>query len=174
MEAVTTTQEQNTNHYLRQQLHKELKTFNKNGILFPIRNNKLSPQDHYKNRSNKACRLVPKTLYHRLRTLPTHQIQDLLPHIYETITLRDIKNTGIPAWLGDTITTRKKYDRWYWKTRLTRIPFNQAAKSITPPLMTKLQHRAHEYHIKTTIERNSHLTGPPLWLLLRSLDEESH
>ena len=160
------------NQQLRLQLHKELKTFNKNGILFPTRNNKLSPQDHYKNRSSKTCRQVPRLLYHRLRTLPTYQLQDLLPHIDETVTIRDTKSTGTPAWLGDTITTRKKYDHWYWKTRLSQTPFNQALRHWENPLMTKIQRRIHEFHLRATIERNSHLKGPPLWFLLRSIEWE--
>ena len=160
------------NQQLRQQLNKELQTFSKNGILFPIRNDKLSPQDHYKNRSNKTCRLVPKLLYHRLRTLPTYQLQNLLPNTYGTVTLRDTKNTGTPAWLGDTPTIRKKYDHWYWKTRTRQIPYCQAIRQLENPFMTKIQRRAHEYHLRTMTERNSHLKGPPLWLLLRSINWE--
>lgn len=155
---------------LRQQLLKELKSFAKTGILFPTINIKLSPQDHYINQSNRPIRKIPISLSNRFQKLSKTQIHTILPHVHEPITIREVKCNGTPSWLCDTITVRKKYDHWYWKTRLSRTPFNHAVKQFYNPFMTKLHKRAHEFHLKATIQRNSHLEGPPKWLIIQSIE----
>jgi hypothetical protein len=151
-------------------LHKELKLFFVSGMLFPIRNNKLLPEDHYVNHSKVPIRQVSRPLFDRVQTLSATQKQYIFPHIYDSITIKETKRTKTPSWLGDTTTTRKKYDQWYWKMRLLRTPFNQAFKLGTNPLMTTIQKRAHEFHIEAAIQRNSHLEGPPKWLIIQSLE----
>jgi hypothetical protein len=158
------------NKELQAQLHKELKAFHTKGLLYPVYNSKLSPQDHYMSRSKRPIRKATQPLFDRLQKLSITQKENLLPHVYDTITILEHKSDKIPSWLGDTITTRKKYDHWYWKTRLSLKPFNNSVKSITNPLMTKLQQRAHEFHLRAAIERNSHLQGPPKWILLQSIE----
>jgi len=155
---------------LRAQLLKELKSFRKSGILFPINNVKLTPQDHYISYSNRPAKRASRPLFDRLQTLTTIQKQFQSPYSYGTITISETPNTQIPAWLGDTITTRKRYDQWYWKMRLSRTPFNLAWTFGTNPLMTKIQRRAHDFHIRTAIERNSHLEGPRKWSIIQSIN----
>ena len=150
-------------------LHKEIKSFGNSGILYPIHNEKLSSTDHYTNLSDAPTRKVARPLYDRIQTLSDKTRRKLLPPIYYHLEIEPTTPSKSPSWLGDTITTRRKYDQWYWKTRITRHPFNQAVKIGTNPLMTKIQQRAHDYHIKAAIERNSHLEGPPKWLIISSI-----
>jgi hypothetical protein len=180
MESITTASSQNLstlmpntpfpNQKYHHKLHKELKLFFVSGMLFPIRNNKLSPEDHYTNHSEVPIKQVSKPLFNRVQTLSAAERQYVFPHIYVPIIIKETKHIKKPSWLGDTITTRKRYDQWYWKMRILRTPFNQAFKLNTSSLITKIQKRAHEFHIKAAIQRNSHLEGPPKWLILQSIE----
>ena len=154
----------------KQQLHKEIRNFRKTGILFPIQNDKLSPQDHYINTSSQMPRRIPGLLFDRIRKLHISVQQRLLPKVIEPIQIHEIRNNGIRSWYGDTTTTRKKYDQWYWKTKLRRIPYCQSLLYWNEPLMTKLQQKAHKFHLEAAIQRNSHLEGPPKWMILQSID----
>ena len=155
---------------LRTQLHKEIKSFKKHGILFPTHNPKLTFTEHYISYSKQSSKRVTRPLFDRLQRLTTTQKQLLSPYSEDAITISEIRRKHTSAWLGDTITTRKRYDQWYWKTRLTRTPFNNACKIGTNPLMTRLQRRAHDFHIAAAIERNSHLEGLPKWKIIQSID----
>jgi hypothetical protein len=155
---------------LRTQLHKEIKSFRKYGVLFPVHNPKLTFLEHYICYSTQPSKRVTQPLFDRLQNLTTKQKQLLSPYSDDTIIISEITRKHTSAWLGDTITNRRKYDQWYWKMRLTRTPFNQAVKLITNPLMTRLQRRAHDFHLEAAIQRNSHLTGPPKWLIIQSID----
>jgi hypothetical protein len=157
---------------LRTQLHKEIKSFRKHGILFPVHNPKLNFLEHYICYSNRSSKRATRPLFDRLQNLTTKQKQLLSPYSDDTITISEIPRKHTSAWLGDTITTRKKYDQWYWKTRLSRIPFNNACKIGTNPLMTRLQRRAHDFHINAAIERNSHLEGPLKWSIIHSIESD--
>jgi hypothetical protein len=138
-------------------------------MLFPTYNAKLTSQDHYISYSSRSAKKASRPLFDRLQALTTTQKQFQSPYSYDTITISETPHTRTPAWLGDTITTRKRYDQWYWKTRLSRTPFNQAFMIGTNPFMTKIQRRAHDFHIKAAIERNSHLEGPSKWKILQSI-----
>jgi len=155
---------------LRRNLFKELKSFSIYGILLPIYNVKLSPQDHYTHNNTQPVRLATNPLFSRIQNISIDQKEAMFPDIYDPIIIKQIKNTKTPAWLGDTITTRKKYDQWYWKTRLSLTPFNNAYKLGMNPLMTKLQRRAHDFHIEAAIQRNKQLDGQPKWSILKAIE----
>jgi hypothetical protein len=38
------------------------------------------------------------------------------------------------------------------------------------PLMTKLQRRAHDFHIEAAIQRNKQLDGQPKWSILKAIE----
>ena len=151
-------------------LNREVKTFSISGILYPIHNDKLSSDDHYFNLSDEPVRRVARPLFNRIQTLTNKEQRKRLPPIYNHLEIQPVQSSKLPSWLGDTITTRKKYDQWYWKMRINRHPYNQAIKTGTSPFMTKIQQRAHDYHIKAAIERNSHLDGVPKWLIVNSIE----
>jgi hypothetical protein len=150
------------NSIARRELNKDIQLFQTRGLLVPVDNPKLGAEDHFVNRSADLLRVVPYRIYDRVLSLPRAVRIPMFPGI--TFGVRSIKPDDRPlnpAWLIETDTVRKEYDRLYWRSRLYQIPYLKAWNTNYDYF--NLSKRVHDYHKENSIQRNSKLKNPPAW-----------
>jgi len=147
-----------------QKLQREIRQFGKEGLLNPVKGKRVNQIDHYRNYSDDPVRKVPRLIYDKVVALPYSQKKLLIPAVNNFYTLTARPSSSKKSWLKHTEYTIKKYDRWYWKMRNRRTPFDVAWRALLGRHTSEFMKKIHWYHVKEAIERNCKRVGPPIGL----------
>jgi hypothetical protein len=158
------------------QIHHDIRKFYTTGLLYPIINNALNHDDHWRNCSKLNYRYLPHSIYLKVLTVPMATMKTLFPPDYHgkvTMVTESPNHQCNP--IQDVSMIHQKYDLWYWKAiRMARrmdidpsSPRRAYAKlrghsRREAQDMTISEWRAHHFHMWEAIERNKLLREPPL------------
>ena len=159
------------------QLHLEIRHYGKTGLLFPITNPILDPEDHWRNNSRNPLRHVPVSIYLRILSVPVSVMKTLFhPQCRGKITLSTDPESLRTNLLGDPIDIQRRYDQWYWKAMRTARRMDVDPSSPRRAYSKLRSHgrreglamngpewRAHHYFMWDAIQRNQTLREPPVW-----------
>ena len=148
-----------------QQLQLEVREFDKEDRLKPVRDTVLSAVDHYWRYSNRSARKIPLLKYDKSYLLPTSQEGTQLPSASDIHTIDPVEITR-KSWVVQTPYTIRKYDKWYWRMRLNKTPLNISWLALLGKRPSKLMRKIHWYHANAAMERNSKRQHPPHGLFL--------
>ena len=159
------------------QLHLDIRHFGKSGLLFPIVNPSLEPNDHWRNNSKGHLRRVPTNIYRKIVSLPMSVMKTLFhPRCQGKITLSTDTSDPYSNHQCDPIDVQRRYDLWYWEAM--RVARRMDVDPSSPrraysklrghgrregSAMNGPQWRAHHYFMWDAIERNRSLREPPIW-----------
>ena len=157
------------------QIHYDIRKFFTTGLLYPIVNNALNQDDHWRNCSKLNYRYLPHSIYLKVLTVPMATMKTLFPPDYHgkvTMVTESPNQQCNP--IQDVSMIHDKYDLWYWKAiRMARrmdidpsSPRRAYAKlrghsRREAQDMTISEWRAHHFHMWEAIERNKLLREPP-------------
>ena len=156
------------------QIQYDIRRFYMLGLLFPVLNHSLEPNDHWRNNSKQNYRYIPQSIYLRVLSVPISILKTLFPSDYKGKVTMITETPNQSRMVKDLVTIHQKYDLWYWKAmRMARKmdidpssprrAYNKLrghsrseAHSMNAP-----EWRAHHYYMWEAIQRNKFLREPP-------------